>query len=139
MKNETPIAIFPYPNKEENISEVLIVFSKFCTRMKNVKGKYVQSNDEIIWFGMKCENASFDCEEKVLITVGKQAVEIRMLSDNPTEKSELIGCLVGTSFSLINDMPGKAILKVQNIDGNEDYEKQIIFKIRRLKKIKNND
>lgn len=133
LKNETPVAIFPFPNQEKNISEVLVVFSKFCTRMKNVKGKYVQSSDEIIWFGMQCENASFDCEEKILITVGKQAVEVRALYDDITRKSDLIGCLVGSSFSLINEMPGKAILKVQDINGHEEYKKQIIFKIRRMK------
>lgn len=133
LKSETPVAIFPFPNQEKNISEVLVVFSKFATRMKNVKGKYIQSSDEIIWFGMQCDNASFDCEEKILITVGKQAVEIRALYDDITRKSDLIGCLFGSSFSLINEMPGKAILKVQDIKGHDEYKKQIIFKIRRLK------
>lgn len=136
LKNEVPIGIFPYPNEENNISEVLVVFSRFCTRMKNVKGKYVQSDDEIIWFGLPCENASFDCEEKILITVGKQSVEIRSLFDSSAKRSELIGCLSGSSFLLVNDMPGKAILRVQDIDGNEEYKKQYIFKIRRVKILK---
>ena len=139
LKNEKPIGIFPFPNKTKNISEVLIVFSKFCTRVKNVKGKYIQSTDEIIWFGSICESVSFDCEEKILIAVNKQSVEIRKLFDETSKRSELIGCLLGHDISLINDMPGKAILKCHRLNKDDsklsttvkEYENQVIFKIKR--------
>jgi hypothetical protein len=130
LKNDIPIAIFPFPNQTENISEILVVYSKFCTRMKIFKGKYIQSTDEVIWFGMKCDDASFDCEEKVLITVNKQVVEIRCLFDDYKLKSRLIGCLTGVNISLINDMPGKAILKAHESQGKDEYKRQIIFKIK---------
>lgn len=134
LRNETPVAIFPFPNEEENISEVLVVFSNFCTRMKNVKGKYIQSTDEIIWFGMKCESASFDCEEKILTTVNKQCVEIRLLHENKQRRSELIGCFVGSNITLINDLAGKSIFKASEF-GNGEYRKQVVFKIRRFRNV----
>ncbi|TID16237.1 hypothetical protein CANINC_004236 [Pichia inconspicua] len=134
LRNEIPIAIFPFPNEEENISEVLVVFSNFCTRMKNVKGKYIQSTDEITWFGMKCESASFDCEEKILTTVNKQCVEIRLLHENKQRRSELIGCFVGNNITLINDLAGKTVLKASEFSHGE-YRKQVVFKIRRQRNL----
>lgn len=132
-KHEVPIAIFPFPNEMEGISEILVVFSKFCTRMKNVKGKYVQSNDEIIWFGMRCESASFDCQEKVLITVNEQCIEVRSLYDDKNMKSKLIGCLVGPNIKLLNEMPGKPIFRFNVASANgEEYQRQVIFKIRKV-------
>ena len=117
----------------EGISEILVVFSKFCTRMKNVKGKYVQSNDEIIWFGMRCESASFDCQEKVLITVNEQCIEVRSLYDDKNMKSKLIGCLVGPNIKLLNEMPGKPIFRFNVASANgEEYQRQVIFKIRKV-------
>lgn len=133
LKGETPVGIFPFPNKKEDLSEVLVVYSKFFARMKNVKGKYQQSCDEITWLGMQCESASFDCEEKVLITVNKQCVEIRCLFDDHAIKSQLIGCLVGSNITLLNDLPGKAILKAQEFQGIDDFQRQVIFKIKRCR------
>lgn len=132
LKNEIPIGIFPFPNEIENISEILVVYSKFCVRMKNVKGKYIQSNEEIIWFGMKCESATFDCEEKILITVNKQMIEVRSLFDNHKLRSELIACITGNNISLINDMPGTAIIKAQEIQGNAEFKREIVFRIKKL-------
>ena len=147
---EVPVAIFPFPNKTLGISEVLVVYSRFCTRVKNVKGKYVQSCDEVTWFGLKCHSASFDCEEKILITVGEQNVETRQMYDDPKAKSTLIGCLVGNDMKLVNEMPGKPIVKCHNfrdesapskggISDGEAYKNQVVFRIKKRNNSNNNN
>lgn len=137
LKNERPISIYPFPNKTNKISEILVIYSSFAVRMKNVNSKYIQSKDEILWFGIECEDSSFDCEDKNLIVVGKRAVEVWSIFEDFSVKSKLIGCFIGESIKLINEMPGKAIIKLHELDNKgAEYKKEIIFKIRRMKRKK---
>ncbi|GMM31196.1 hypothetical protein DAMA08_039410 [Martiniozyma asiatica (nom. inval.)] len=130
LKHEKPIAAFRYPNKTLQISEMLVVYTNFCARMKKAKGKYVQSSEDIVWFGTPCISSTFLVEEKLLVVVGDKSIELWQFYDDE-KKSKLTGCVIGDEVRMLSKYGNKVTFSV--MIGGKEYSEQVIMKLKSSK------
>lgn len=135
LKNETPVKVFKSPNKKLDISETLVVYSKFAARFKSSMGKYKLSSPHIIWFGTQCYDASFNIDDKVLFISGKDSCEIYQLDEDTSKKGSLIGCFIGYDMKLLNSQSGKVTLTFKNPHDLKDFICDTIVKVRKRRSV----
>lgn len=136
LRDEAPVKVFKSPNRALDVSETLVVYTKFAARFKSSMGKYKLSSPNIIWFGTPCLDASFNIDDKVLFISGKDSLEIYQLDEDVSKKGWLIGCFIGYDMKLLNSQSGKVTLAFKNPHDSNDFICDTIVKVRRRNRSK---